>query len=56
MKLYGRKFSVQKIVSLDLLAKSSIGLARGGQMYLHVIAEIILKQFYNLQCNNMIQK
>ena len=51
---YGRKFSVQEIVSLDLIAKSSIGLARGGQMNLCVITEVTLMQFYNLHNNLMI--
>ena len=47
--------TAQEIVSLDLTLKTNIRLERGGQLNLHVITEVILIQFYNLQCNNMIQ-
>ena len=36
------KFSIQEIVSLDIIAKSNIGLERDGQVNLHVITKVIL--------------
>ena len=35
--------------------KANIGIERHEQINLYVITEVILIQFYNLQCNNMIQ-
>ena len=48
-------FTVQEIISLNLTVNTNIGLERGGQMNLHVITEVILIQFYNLQGNNVTQ-
>ena len=45
---------MQEIVSLDLIAKSNIGLERGGHVNLCVITKIILMQFYILYNNLMI--
>ena len=48
------KFFGQGIVTLNLTGKTNMELERGGQMNLHIITQLILIQFYNLQCNNMI--
>ena len=52
--VYGGQFSVQEIVSFDLIVKANVGLERDGQTNLHVITEIILMQFYDLHGNLMI--
>ena len=44
-------FGSRNLFSLSSMVKSNIGLERGGQANLHVITEIILTYFYNVNNN-----
>ena len=43
------------IASMGENSLAKRGLERGGQMNLCIITQLILIQFYSVQCNNMIQ-
>ena len=47
-------FGSRNLFSLSSMVKSNIGLEMDGQENVHVITEIILTQFYNLNNNSMI--
>ena len=47
-------FRSRNLFSLSSMVKPNIGLKRGQQANLHVITEIILTYFYNLNNNSMI--